>query len=109
MNLGLENSFGAFFSIGFMGAMLIFNLIVLLKQSSLSDEYQEPEEYWLLRFAFSLQAGWSIVMFVMVLNSFQAFAGYDFDFQYFSAFFSLFFLLQFRGRCYLQMEINLTL
>lgn len=81
MNLILENSFGAFLSIGFMGAMLIFNLIVLLKQSSLSDEYQEPEEYWLLRLAFSLQAGWSIVMFVMVLNSFQAFAGYDFDFQ----------------------------
>ena len=37
-------------------------------------------------------------MFVMVLNSFQAFAGYDFDFQYFSAFFSLFFFASISGK-----------
>ena len=98
MNLSLDTKFGAFLSIIFMGAMLAFNCIILLKQSSLSYDDQEPEEYWLLRFAFSLQTGWSINIFVMVLNSFQAFAGYDVDYQLFSGFFSLLFFASISGK-----------
>ena len=89
MDLGIENSFGALFSIFFMGVMLVCNGMILLTQSSLSYDEQDPEEYWLLRFAFSLQTGWTMALFVMVINSFLAVAGFGLDFQLLSGFFSL--------------------
>jgi hypothetical protein len=51
-----------------MGIMVFCNSQILIKQAALTDEHQEPEEYWLLRFPFSLHAGWTLAVFVMCIN-----------------------------------------
>mmetsp|Transcript_19821 Transcript_19821/g.24993 ORF Transcript_19821/g.24993 Transcript_19821/m.24993 type:complete len:297 (+) Transcript_19821:137-1027(+) len=73
MNFGLENWFGAIMSVVYLGAVVFANSRILIKQSALTDESQLPEEYWLLRFPFSLHTGWIMTLFVMSINGFVRF------------------------------------
>lgn len=72
MNLGLENIFGTFVSIVYMGVMVFCNSKILMTQAKLvfNDSDHTPEEYWLLRFPFSLHTGWNIAVFIMSINAF---------------------------------------
>jgi hypothetical protein len=70
MGFGLENIFGAFLSVAFMGAMLYSLSQILLRQANMTELNQTPEEYWLLRFPFSLHTGWTMAVFVMSINGF---------------------------------------
>lgn len=53
-----------------MAVMVGCNGKILITQSSLTTEHQQPEEYWLLRFPFSLHTGWTMAVFVMSINGF---------------------------------------
>ena len=70
-----ENIVGALLSVVFMGVIVYLNGKILMKQASISveDETQTGEEFWLLRFPFSLQCGWSMTVFVMAINGFISF------------------------------------
>jgi hypothetical protein len=69
-DFSLDNWFGALLSVGFMAVMVGCNGKILITQSSLTTEHQQPEEYWLLRFPFSLHTGWTMAVFVMSINGF---------------------------------------
>ena len=66
-----DSLMGFFFSTVILGGMVFCFIKILLNQSSGSvDEVQHsPEEYWLLRFPFSLQAGWYICIFISSVNN----------------------------------------
>ena len=58
-----------------MGVMVYFNSQILMNQAYLTDETQVPEEYWLLRFPFSLHTGWTMAVFVMSINGLITYIG----------------------------------
>ena len=89
MDLGLNSTMGALLSILFMAIMLVFNCIILLKQTVLINENHEPEDFWLLRFPFSLQGGWTMSLFIMVINSFITYIGAGVHIQIIFGFLSL--------------------
>lgn len=67
-------AFWLFLSLVCMGAMTAALLKILIGQSSISNdesEESEPavEDYWLLRFPFSLHAGWNIGIFIVSVNN----------------------------------------
>ena len=75
MNFGLENVFGAFLSIVYMGFMVFCNARILMSQAAIAknDPQHSAEEFWLLRFPFSLGTGWNMAVFVMCANAFFRF------------------------------------
>lgn len=68
--LSFENVFAGFFGIIFMGIMFYSVTRILQSQAKASDKSQTPEEYWLLRFPFSVHFGWVFAVFVMSINGF---------------------------------------
>ncbi len=76
MNFGIDNLFGAIMSVVYLGAVVFFNSRILIKQSELTDESQLQEEYWLLRFPFSLHTGWVMTLFVMSINGLVRYIGF---------------------------------
>jgi len=69
-DLGVEGTFGALLSVALMGLMFFTVSVVLRSQAALSYETQTPEEYWLLRFPFSIQCGWILAVFIESINAF---------------------------------------
>lgn len=70
VDLGLQNMFGHILSVLFMGGMFFSVTRILLHQAANTDSTQTPEEYWLLRFPFSMHFAWAMAVFAMSLNGF---------------------------------------
>jgi hypothetical protein len=75
INFALENLVGVILSVVLMGVMVYFNSQILMNQAYLTEETQVPEEYWLLRFPFSLHTGWTMAVFVMSINGLITYIG----------------------------------
>eukprot|EP00555_Chaetoceros_dichaeta_P002471 CAMPEP_0198250826 /NCGR_PEP_ID=MMETSP1447-20131203/1861_1 /TAXON_ID=420782 /ORGANISM="Chaetoceros dichaeta, Strain CCMP1751" /LENGTH=308 /DNA_ID=CAMNT_0043935713 /DNA_START=1 /DNA_END=927 /DNA_ORIENTATION=- len=67
---------GLFFLIIGMAITLLFLSLIIVKQGMVNSD-DSPEEYWLLRFPFSLMCGWTLVKFLITLNA--PFANVDED------------------------------
>jgi len=67
-NFGLDDLIGSILSVLFAALMAFFTSQTLMSQASLTDENQTHEEYWLLRFPFSLQTGWTLAIFILTIN-----------------------------------------
>ncbi len=82
-----DSLMGFFLSTIVVGAMVFFLCKILSNQASGSvDETQHsPEEYWLLRFPFSLQTGWYMCIFITSVNNIFVRLGYSPLFQVFLA------------------------
>lgn len=70
VDLGFDNMFGQILSVLFMGGMFFSVTRILLRQAANTDSTQTPEEYWLLRFPFSMHFAWAMAVFSMSLNGF---------------------------------------
>mmetsp|Transcript_5210 Transcript_5210/g.9921 ORF Transcript_5210/g.9921 Transcript_5210/m.9921 type:complete len:312 (+) Transcript_5210:470-1405(+) len=70
VDLGLANTVGQVLSVLFMGGMFFSVTRILLLQAANTDSTQTPEEYWLLRFPFSMHFAWAMAVFSMSLNGF---------------------------------------
>ncbi len=68
--LGFDNVVAAVFGIIFMGSMFFSITKILQSQAAATDKSQSPEEYWLLRFPFSVHFGWAFSVFIMSINGF---------------------------------------
>ncbi len=70
LSLSFETSIAALIAMVFMGIMFYSVTQVLQSQARISDKTQTPEEYWLLRFPFSIHFGWVLCVLVMSINAF---------------------------------------
>lgn len=69
VNFQLESTLGSILSSIFMGIMFFTLSKILLAQAALTKSTQTPEEYWILRFPFSIHCAWVFAVFVMSINA----------------------------------------
>lgn len=72
IDLNVDNIFGVILSTVFMGIMFYCLAMILTSQAALTEAQggvQTAEEYWLLRFPFSIHTGWVFSVFVMSINA----------------------------------------
>ena len=91
IDLGVETTLGSAISVAFMGIMLFSLSKILMTQAAKTDSTQTPEEYWLLRFPFSIHFAWVLAVFVESINGFFVQLGFGTAFQLVLGFLSLFF------------------
>jgi len=73
IDLNIEGIIGSILSTIFMAIMFFCHSKILMAQASLTEasgSAQTPEEYWLLRFPFSIHCSWIFAVFVMSVNAF---------------------------------------
>lgn len=73
IDLNLEGIIGSILSTVFMAIMFFCHSKILMAQASLTEAGgagQTPEEYWILRFPFSVHCAWIFAVFVMSINGF---------------------------------------
>lgn len=73
IDLNIEGIIGSILSTIFMAIMFFCHSKILMAQASLTEaggDVQTPEEYWILRFPFSIHCAWIFAVFVMSINAF---------------------------------------
>lgn len=103
MGSQIENVWFSLLGIGFMISMFVSITIILMAQARLTDSTQTPEEYWLLRFPFSIHFGWAFAVMVQSINGFVVQMGVSQTFQLVLGFISL---VAFAGVGYKMLFIN---
>lgn len=69
LNLGMEGLFGSILSAALMGGLFYCNSRILTSQAHMTFEDQTPEEYWMLRFPFSVNFAWILAVLVESINA----------------------------------------
>jgi len=82
IDIGLENIFAAVFSTVLVGVFFFSITKILMSQAANTiPSEQSPEEYWFLRFPFSLHFGWALAVLAMSINGFFVSLGFGRTFQ----------------------------
>jgi len=79
--IGFQNVFASILSVLFMGTMFMSITKILMSQAATTDSSQTPEEFWLLRFPFSMHFAWALAVFSMSINGFFVQQGFGTTFQ----------------------------
>ena len=89
IDMGIENVWASLVGMFFMVAMFVSLCRILITQAWLTDGNQTPEEYWLLRFPFSVHFGWAFAVMLQSVNGFFVQLGFGMVFQLVLGFISL--------------------
>lgn len=101
--LGIDAMWASFLSVVAMAGLFVSVTKILMNQAAASDTSQTPEEYWLLRFPFSVHFGWAFSVLLMAINGFFVQLEMGVAFQFTLGFISL---VAFGGVAYKMLFMN---
>lgn len=70
IDIGIDTTVASVLSVIIIGVMFFAVTKILILQARNTDSNQTPEEYWLLRFPFSLHFAWALALIGMSVNGF---------------------------------------